>query len=135
MADRIDEIEGIGDKYAATLGEHGIKNTEDLLVAAGSKTGREKLAAASGISETLILKWVNHADLMRIKGVGGEYAELLEAAGVDSVKELKHRRPDNLAAKVAEVNDAKSLTRRVPAESEITRWIEEAATLEPRVTH
>jgi len=135
VADKIEDIEGIGETYGNALRGQGIKTTEDLLAAAGSKAGREKLAAAAGISETLVLKWVNHADLFRITGVAGEYAELLEAAGVDSVKELKHRRADNLAAKLAETNATKNLTRRVPSESEVARWIEEAGTLEPRVTH
>ncbi|NWG46159.1 MAG: DUF4332 domain-containing protein [Alphaproteobacteria bacterium] len=135
MAYSVEDIEGIGPAFAKTLGEAGIKTTDDLLEHCGHAKGRETLAGTTGISEKLLLKWANMADLMRISGVAGEYAELLEAAGVDTVKELKMRRPDNLTARMAEVNEAKKLTRRVPAESEVARWIEQAALLEPKITH
>lgn len=135
MADRIDEIEGIGPAYAEKLNAAGIKTTDDLLVKAGSAKGRAELAAATGISGGHILKWVNHADLMRIKGVGGQYAELLEAAGVDTVKELRHRNAENLAAKLAEVNETRKLTGNVPNASMVAKWIEEAKGMEPGVSH
>ena len=89
----------------------------------------------SGISEKLILKWANHADLFRIKGIAGQFAELLEAAGVDTVKELRHRVPANLYAKLVEVNDARNLCNRVPAESEIARMVDQAKEMEPRMKY
>ncbi|HYO44145.1 MAG TPA: DUF4332 domain-containing protein, partial [Candidatus Limnocylindrales bacterium] len=93
----IEQIEGIGPVYAAKLGEAGVKTTDDLLEQGASAAGREKLAAASGLTAGQILKWVNHVDLMRLDGVGSEYADLLEAAGVDSCAELARRNPANLA--------------------------------------
>ena len=99
------------------------------------KKGREKLAEETGISEKLILKWANHADLFRIKGVAGQFAELLEAAGVDTVKELRHRVPANLHAKLVETNDNRNLCNRVPSESEIEKMIAQAKELEPKMTY
>lgn len=135
MAYKIEDIEGIGSAYGKKLIEVGIKTTEQLLDAGASKKGRSELAEKTGISESLILKWTNHADLFRIKGIASQFAELLEAGGVDTVKELRNRVPQNLHAKLVEVNTAKKLTRRVPAVSELTRMIEEAKTLEPRMTY
>ncbi len=132
---KIIEIEGIGDVYAEKLIAAEVKTTDDLLEKAASKKGREQLAEATGISEKLILKWANHADLFRIKGVAGQFAELLEAAGVDTVKELRHRVPANLHAKLVEVNEAKHLCNRVPAESEVAKMIEQAKELEPKMTY
>ena len=128
------EIEGIGPTYAATLEAHGLTTTEHLLEHGGSKAGREGLAEKSGISEKLLLEWVNHADLCRLDGVAGEYADLLEAAGVDSVPELAQRNATNLATALEETNEAKQLVRRVPSESEVTRWVEQAKGL-PRAVH
>jgi predicted flap endonuclease-1-like 5' DNA nuclease len=102
---------------------------------AATKKGRVKLASSSGISEKLILEWVNLADLMRIKGVGEEYSDLLEEAGVDSVKELRNRRPDHLFEKMAEVNAKKRLVRRDPSLLEVKRWVAQAKKLKPVVTH
>ena len=93
------------------------------------------MADRTGISEALILRWTNHADLMRIKGVGKQFAELLEAAGVDTVKELKHRNAVNLAAKLSEVNAAKKLTGAVPGEAAVSEWIEQAKSLPATITH
>ncbi len=135
MAYKIVEIEGVGAIYAEKLEAAGVKTTDDLLERAATKKGREQLAEATGISEKLILKWANHADLFRIKGVAGQFAELLEAAGVDTVKELRHRVPANLHAKLVEVNDAKNLCNRVPAESEIARMVEQAKELEPKISY
>ena len=131
----LEEIEGVAAGYAQKLGDAGVGSVEALLEQGGSAAGREDLATRSGISGKLILKWVNHADLFRIKGIGGEYAELLEAAGVDTVPELAQRNAANLAAKLAEVNTAKSLVRQVPSETQVTKWVEEAKALERRVTH
>ena len=135
MSYKVIDIEGIGEVYADKLTAAGVKTTDDLLEKAASKKGREKLAEETGISEKLILKWANHADLFRIKGVAGQFAELLEAAGVDTVKELRHRVAANLHAKLVEVNEAKHLCNRVPAESEIVKMIEQAKELDPKMTY
>ncbi len=135
MSYKIEEIEGVGAAFAAKLEAAGVKTTENLLEKAATKKGREALAEETGISEKLILKWANHADLFRIKGVAGQFAELLEAAGVDTVKELRHRVPANLHAKLVEVNDAKNLCNRVPSEAEVERMIEQAKTLDPVMTY
>lgn len=129
---KIEDIEGIGPAYAAKLMEVGVSTTEALLNAGASATGRSALAAKSGLSGTLILEWVNHADLMRVPGVGSEYSDLLEAAGVDTVPELAQRSAANLAAQLAEVNEAKHLVRAVPTEANVTKWIAAAKDL-PRV--
>ena len=126
------DIEGISPTYAAQLEARGLRTTDDLLQAGASPKGREDLAAATGISGKLILRWVNMADLFRIKGVGEEYSDLLEAAGVDTVPELAQRRADNLTKKMAEVNEQKQLVRRLPTEDQVTGWIESAKSL-PRV--
>lgn len=135
MTYKIEEIEGIGEVYGEKLKAAGMATVEDLLEQGGSAGGREKIAAQTGISETLILKWVNHADLFRIKGVAGQFSELLEAAGVDTVKEFKHRVPENLHAKLVEVNDAKGLAGRVPSVDQLSEMIEQAKNLEPKVTY
>lgn len=135
MSYKIEEIEGIGAVYAAKLNEQGLKTTDDLLTACATPAGRAKVAEATGISPKLILTWTNHADLMRIKGIGGQFAELLEASGVDTVKELKHRVPANLHAKLVEVNEAKNLCNRVPALSEVERMVEQAKEIEPAVKY
>jgi predicted flap endonuclease-1-like 5' DNA nuclease len=132
---KIADIEGIGPGYAGQLEGQGIKTTEALLEAAGPAAGRKKLADATGIDAKKILEWVNRADLMRIKGVGEEYSDLLESAGVDSVKELAGRRADNLHTKLGELNEAKKLVRRPPSEAEVEKWIAEAKTLPSVVTH
>ena len=131
----IQTIEGIGPAYAEKLEKAGVKTCEKLLELGASKKGRDEIAAASDLSNTLILKWVNAADLCRISGVGGEYAELLEAAGVDTVPELAQRNAANLAAKLAEVNEEKKLVRAVPSEAHTTKWIEQAKSLPKVVTH
>jgi predicted flap endonuclease-1-like 5' DNA nuclease len=135
MAYKIDEIEGIGPAYAEKLSAAEIKSTDDLLEKCGSAKGRNAVAEATGLSTKQLLKWANMADLMRISGVGEEYSELLEAAGVDTVKELKHRNAENLADKMKEVNETKKLTRQVPAAGQVEKWIEQAGSLEPKITH
>ena len=135
MAYKIDEIEGIGPAYAEKLSAAEIKSTDDLLEKCGSAKGRNTVAEATGLSTKQLLKWANMADLMRISGVGEEYSELLEAAGVDTVKELKHRNAENLADKMKEVNETKKLTRQVPAAGQVEKWIEQAGSLEPKITH
>jgi predicted flap endonuclease-1-like 5' DNA nuclease len=129
---KIIDVEGIGKKYAGTLIKAGVKSTEALLKAGTTPKGRKELAEKTGIGDALILKWVNHVDLYRIKGVGSEYSELLEAAGVDTVPELAQRKAGNLAQKIVEVNATKKLVRKLPVESQIANWIEQAKKL-PRV--
>lgn len=135
MAYKIEQIEGIGESYAKKLESVGISTTDDLLTACAKKSGREKISGQTGISEKLILKWTNHADLFRIKGVAGQFAELLEAAGVDTVKEFRHRVAANLYPKLVEVNAQKHLCGRVPSEAEVARMIEQAKVLEPIVSY
>lgn len=135
MSYKIQDIEGIGPTYGEKLAGFGIQTTEDLLKHCADPKGRKALEEKSGIGGSLILKWTNKADLMRISGVGSEYSDLLEAAGVDTVKELKMRRADNLTAKMLEVNAAKNLTRNPPAESVVAKWIEAAKTLPPTMSY
>jgi predicted flap endonuclease-1-like 5' DNA nuclease len=129
------EIEGVGETYAAMLQGAGLDTTEALLGEGSSPAGRREIADKTGISEKLILKWVNHADLFRINGVAGQFAELLEASGVDTVVELAQRNAANLTTKMDEVNENRNLVNRVPSESETARWIEEAKTLPRQVSY
>ena len=128
----IEKIEGIGAAYQKKLAGVGIKTVEALLKQGATDSGREKIAKETGIAGSLILEWVNHADLWRIKGVSEEYSDLLEEAGVDTVVELAKRVPDNLYKKMKEVNTAKKLVRRLPGPKQVAAWIEEAKKL-PRV--
>ena len=123
---KIIDIEGIGPVYAEKLQAIGIKTVEALLKAGATPKGREDIATQTGITKTLILEWVNHADLYRIKGVGEEYSDLLEEAGVDTVVELATRNPENLYAKIIEVNEAKKLVRRPPSQSMVADWVLQA---------
>ncbi len=132
---KIEEIEGVGPAYAVKLAEAGVATVEALLEQGGAAKGRAALADKTGISEKLILRWVNHADLIRLKGVGPQFAELLEAAGVDTVKELRTRNAANLAAKLIEINEAKNFAGTTPTAKQVDAWIEEAKTLEPKVSH
>ena len=129
---KLEYVEGIGPVNAGKLRKAGVGSTENLLSIGGTAAGRKDLAAKSGISEKLILEWVNHVDLFRIKGVGEEYADLLEEAGVDTVPELAQRKPDNLLQKMTEVNAMKKLVRRLPVLSQVTNWVEQAKRM-PRV--
>ncbi len=135
MAYKIIDIEGIGDAYAAKLNAAGVKTTDDLLDCCATRAGRRKMAEATGISEKLILRWTNHADLFRINGVAGQFAELLEAAGVDTIKEFRHRVPANLFAKMEEVNAEKNLCNRIPSVKEIEKMVAQAKEMEPRVEY
>ena len=135
MSYKIEEIEGIGPAFAQKLAAADIKTTDDLLKLCCDAGGRKSTAEKTAVSEKQLLKWANMADLMRISGVGSEYSELLEAAGVDTVKELRNRNAKNLAAKMAEVNEEKKLTRAVPSEKVVIGWVEQAKTLDPLITH
>jgi len=116
-------IEGIVTSYAKKLSKAGIGSSDTLLTKGATKKGRKELQELTGISQKLILEWVNHADLFRIKGVGGQYADLLEEAGVDTVPELANRKADALTAKMLQVNDKKNLVNRPPSVKEVQKWI------------
>ena len=131
----IDAIEGIGQKRATLLRKNGIRTTEALLKRGATQRGRKELAKTTKLDEKLVLEWINRADLMRCKGVGSEYSDLLEAAGVDTVKELRRRNPVSLTAKMIELNDQKRLVRRLPTEAMVTGWIEDAKGLDQVVFH
>lgn len=135
MAYKIDEIEGIGAVYGEKLRAAGINSVENLLEKCADKSGRSALAKETGIEESSILKWTNHADLFRVKGVGPEFSELLEASGVDTVKEFRNRNAENLHAKMVEVNESKKLVRRLPSLEQLAEMIEFAKTLEPKMTY
>lgn len=132
---KITDIEGIGPAFAEKLAAAGIKTTEDLLKAGAAAKGREDIVAKTGLDKKLILEWVNHSDLFRIKGVGSEYADLLEAAGVDTVPELAQRKADNLTKKMEEINAAKKLVRRTPTVSMVEDWVAQAKKLPKVVSH
>lgn len=126
---KIEELEGIGPAYGEKLRAVGISSTDKLLEACRTKKQRKEVAEQTGLDEAKILKWANMTDLFRISGVGSEYAELLEAAGVDTVKELAHRKAENLLAKMEEVNKAKKLVRRTPSIKNVEAWIAQAKEL------
>ncbi len=126
------DIEGIGEVYAQKLQAAGIATLEALLEQGATPKGREEIAAQTGLSSKLILRWVNHADLFRINGIGSQYAELLEAAGVDTVPELAQRNPENLHQKLLEINGEKKLVRQVAGLNQVSNWIEQAKNL-PRL--
>ena len=128
------DIEGIGSVYSEKLQKAGVGSVEALLKLGATPKDREALAEKVGIDKKLILEWVNHADLFRIKGVAEEYSDLLEEAGVDTVVELAQRNAENLLAKIQEVNAAKKLVRRIPTLAQIQNWIEQAKSL-PRAIH
>jgi predicted flap endonuclease-1-like 5' DNA nuclease len=133
---KIEDVEGIGPAFAEKLSAAGVATTDALLERGGTSTGRDRLSEATGISERLILEWVNHADLMRIDGVGSEYADLLEAAGVDSCAELAQRNAANLATTFQEVDAARpNWIRQIPSETTIAGWIEQASHMDKVVSH
>lgn len=132
---KIVDVEGIGTKYADKLIKAGVRTTEALLKAGATPKGRKELADKTGIGDKLILEWVNHVDLFRIKGVGSEYSDLLEAAGVDTVVELATRNGANLIQKIVEVNKAKKLVRKLPVESQVADWIAQAKKLPRAISY
>ena len=131
MAYKIIDIEGIGEVYGKKLVDAGINTVDALLEKCAKPAGRKALAEETGISPKLILTWTNHADLMRINGVGPQFSELLEAAGVDTVKEFRHRVPANLQPKLEEINNEKNLVNRVPSLKEVENMIQQAKDLPP----
>ena len=132
---KIMDIEGVGPASAKKLESAGVKTVGDLLKLGATPAGRKHLAEKSGIAETSILQWVNHADLFRIKGIGSEYSDLLEAAGVDTVVELATRKADNLVKKMEEVNVTKKLVRRLPTLKMVEEWVKQAKALPRIVTY
>ncbi len=132
---KLTTIEGIGPRLAGKLKKGGIGSTGALLKAGATKKGRRQICRDCELDEGRILKWVNHADLMRVRGIGGEYAELLEAAGVDSVPELRRRNSVNLATRMQEVNRTKRMVRQLPGPGTVAKWVSQARTLERVVTH
>jgi predicted flap endonuclease-1-like 5' DNA nuclease len=128
----IADIEGIGPAYAEKLREAGVRSIESLLQKGGNPKGRKELAYAVNIEESKILKWVNHADLFRVRGIGSEYSDLLEAAGVDTVAELRQRNPNTLYETLVKTNEAKKLVRKLPTADQVAAWVEQAKSL-PRV--
>jgi predicted flap endonuclease-1-like 5' DNA nuclease len=132
---RLTKIEGIGETYAQKLEQAGLSTTEKLLEQGASPNGRKEIADKTGISAALILKWVNRADLFRVKGISEEYADLLETAGVDTVPELAQRNAQNLYSKLAEVNAEKKLVRRMPALSQVEDWVAQAKDMPRKVTY
>ena len=132
---KIEDIEGIATARAAKLAKMGITHTGHLLKHGGTRTGRKKIAAECGVSPVRLLKWVNMADLMRISGVGEEYSELLEAANCNTVKQLARRNPENLTKRMLEINEQKKLVRSPPKASQVAKWVEQAAKLEPMISY
>ncbi len=135
MSYKIQDIEGIGPKYAEALAAANIANTKQLLENCGTSSGRKSTAASTGLSAKQLLEWANRADLMLIKGVGPQYADLLEAAGVDTVKELARRNAENLAAKMESVNDEKNLANATPSPKSVATWVTAAGGMEPAISH
>ncbi len=119
----VESIEGIGEKHSRKLHEIGIFTVGDLLKRGATRKGREEIAKAVGVSKSVVLRWVNKADLFRVKGIGEEYSDLLEAAGVDTVAELAQRNPENLHKRLVEVNRMRKLVRRLPSLKEVKRWV------------
>ena len=135
MVHKVEQIEGIGHAHAERLRALGIATAAQLLKACSDTAGRRRTAADSGIDERLVRKWVTRADLMRVKGIGAQYSELLGAAGVDTVKALRSRDAASLVARMAEVNGSNGLTRAVPAEKMVAGWIEQAKQLPPVLSY
>lgn len=135
MTINVKELKGMNDELAAKLAEKGIKDSDQLLNAAATPAGRKELAAATGADARAILELANRADLSRIKGVAGVFGDLLEVAGVDTVKELATRRADNLHAKIVEVNNEKKLAGRVPTEADVQNWVDQAKALGGKIEY
>ena len=132
---KIVDIEGIGPVQAEKLQKTGVRSTTALLKRGGNAKGRKELASATNIAETKILEWVNHADLFRVRGIGSEYSDLLEAAGVDTVPELKQRNAKALYETLVKTNEAKKLVRKLPTAEQVAEWVKQAKTLPKAITY
>jgi predicted RecB family nuclease len=130
---RIDEVAGVGVRQATRLRKAGVRTSKALIEEASSRAGRTTLARKTGIPPRDLKSWVHHADLLRVKGVGGEYAELLVAAGVETIRDLRRRNPTALVAKIISMNGSKKVVRRLPTEAMVTGWIESAGSVEPSI--
>ena len=130
---RIDQVTGIGHKEATKLRKAGIKTSKSLIELASTGRGRSELTAATGIDQRHLQTWVNHADLLRVKGVGAEYAELLVAAGVDTLRDFRRRNPTALLAKIIGLNDKERVVARLPTEAMVEGWIEAAKSVKPSI--
>mgnify|MGYP000980202658 CR=1 FL=1 len=135
MSYKISEIEGIGPVYTDKLGMQGITNTDDLLNRCAGAKGRAEVSEKTGLSTSQLLAWADMADMMRLTGIGPQFSELLKAAGVDTVKELRTRNAENLTTRLAEINAEKTLARSVPTLSQVSNWIEQAKNTEPLISH
>ncbi|MDX2475637.1 MAG: DUF4332 domain-containing protein [Candidatus Krumholzibacteria bacterium] len=135
MSYKIDEIEGIGPAYAKKLSAADITTTDHLMDKCCTPAGRKAVAEATGIGESTVLNWTNMADLMRISGVGPQFSELLKGTGVDTVKELRNRNAENLAAAMKTLNDEKKLARTSPPSATVSKWVAAAKELDPRITY
>jgi predicted flap endonuclease-1-like 5' DNA nuclease len=135
MSYKIDEIEGIGPAYRESLQKAGVNSTDDLLEHCANPAGRKAMAEKTGLSEKKILGWANMADLMRVSGVGRQYAELLEASGVDTIKELRNRKAENLATAMQTVNATKKLAKTAPTATTVEKWIGQAKNTDPKITY
>ena len=131
----ISAIQSMGHRNETKLRKAGVRTTDSLLKVAATRSGRRRLARETGLQESDILSWVNRADLLRITGVGSEYADLLEVAGVDTIRELRRRNPERLLEVMTDLNLRKRLVRRLPTEGMVEGWIDEAKEREPIVTH
>jgi predicted flap endonuclease-1-like 5' DNA nuclease len=132
---KLETVEGIGPVYAGQLRKGGVATVEALLAQGATPGGRQQIEEKTGIGHALVLEWVNLADLMRIKGIGEEYSDLLEEAGVDTVKELRNRVPEHLHEALVRTNEAKDLVRRLPTPKMVRNWVEQAKKLPPKVTY
>ena len=135
MSYKIEEIEGVGPANAAKLATAHILTTDELLDKCCSPAGRKEVAESTGVGESVILKWSNMADLMRVSGIGSQFSELLKAAGVDTIKELRTRNAANLASAMEKVNNEKKLARTSPPEATVTKWIDAAKSMDPKITY
>jgi predicted flap endonuclease-1-like 5' DNA nuclease len=131
----IEEIEGIGSVYGPKLVMAGVLRTGELLEACRDRAGRQRLSRETGLSTHQLLKWANQADLMRVNGIGKQFGELLEAAGVDTIKELRTRRADHLAETLREINQRRQLAKTTPGEAQLQQWIEAAQDLDPIIAY
>lgn len=135
MSYKVEDIEGIGPAFAKKLAVAKITNTDHLLAKCADPKGRKAVAGETGLDASVILKWTNMADMMRISGVGGQFAELLKGAGVDTIKELRNRKAANLAVKMKEINDEKKLCKVSPSESVVQKWVDAAKEMDPKLTY
>jgi nucleotidyltransferase/DNA polymerase involved in DNA repair len=130
---RIDEVAGLGFRQATRLRKAGVKTSKGLIEEASTRAGRSALSKKTGLPPRDLKSWVHHADLLRVKGVGGEYAELLVAAGVDTIRDLRRRNPTALVAKIISMNGSKKVVRRLPTEAMVAGWIDSASLIEPSI--